>query len=56
MTMNVHLLSHLVYYVRAWGPLWTMSCFAFESLNGELRKHFHGTRNMSAEVLLFIKI
>ena len=52
-TMNVHLLSHLMYYVRAWGPLWTMSCFAFESLNGELRKLFHGTRNMSAEVLWY---
>lgn len=49
-TMNVHLLSHLVMYTKAWGPLWTMSCFPFETMNGVLRKHFHGTRDVTVQV------
>ena len=49
-TMNVHLLTHLPFYVRAWGPLWTTSYYCFESANGTLRKFFHGTRNMSKQV------
>ena len=52
-TMDVHYLSHLVYYLRAWGALWTTSSFAFEILNGELRKLFHGTRNTSAQELQY---
>ena len=49
-TMNVHMLSHLTLYVKAWGPLWTTSCFAFESMNGVLKGHFHGTRDMCIQV------
>ena len=48
--MNVHLMSHLTYFAEAWGPLWTMSCFSFESANGTLRRYFHGSRNMSVQV------
>ena len=48
-TMNVHL-RHLVWQVRNWGPLWSYSCFPFESVNGEIRKLFHGTRDMSEQV------
>ena len=51
--MNVHMLRHLTLHVLNWGPLWVYSCFSFESLNGELKKYFHGTRNMSNQVLLF---
>ena len=51
-TMNVHQLRHLTFHVRNWGPLWSFSCFAFESLNGELKKYFHGTKNMSEHVSL----
>ena len=51
-TMNVHLLRHLVFNVRNWGPLWSYSCFGFESVNGELKKLFHGTRDMSQQVSL----
>ena len=43
-TMNVHLLRHLPVCVRNWGPLWAYSCFPFESMNGHLKIHFHGTR------------
>lgn len=48
--MNVHLLRHLVLHVKHWGPLWAYSCFPFESLNGDIKKFFHGTRNMSEQV------
>ena len=48
--MNVHMLRHLTFHVLNWGPLWVYSCFSFESLNGEVKKYFHGTRNMSDQV------
>lgn len=50
LTMNIHQLRHLVYHVRNWGPLWSFSCFGFESLNGDLKVLFHGTRDMSEQV------
>lgn len=50
--MNCHLLSHLVLYTKAWGPMWTMSCFPFESMNHVLKKHFHGTREVATQVIL----
>ena len=48
--MNLHLLRHMASYVLNWGPLWVFSCFSFESLNGDLKKYFHGTTNMSEQV------
>lgn len=51
--MNVHLLQHLPDCVRLWGPLWAYWCFHFENLNGYLKSLFHGTRDMSKQVLLF---
>ncbi len=50
-TMNVHMLKHIPQCVQNWGPLWAYSCFSFESINGHLKKHFHGTRCMNAQVL-----
>ena len=54
--MNIHLLSHLPECVKKWGPLWAYiafySCFAYESMNGHLKKMFHGTRNTSKQVFL----
>lgn len=35
-TMNLHLLQHIVENVRRSGPLWSQSAFSFESSNGEL--------------------
>ena len=49
-TMNVHLLKHIPDCVRNWGPLTGYSCFPFESFNGHLKKHFHGTRAMNVQV------
>ena len=39
--MNVHLLLHLVDNVKLFGPLWTHSCFEFESSNFRLRNAVH---------------
>ena len=44
--MNIHSLIHIVEVVRNYGPLWSYSCFGFESMNGHLKKHCHGTRNV----------
>ena len=51
--MNVHLLSHLSQCVRNWGPLWAYSGFFFEGMNGYIKGFFHGTREMSKQVLTF---
>ncbi len=41
-TANSHALSHIPFYVRLWGPLWTHSAFGFESQNGHLKNMIHG--------------
>ena len=51
--MNVHMLTHLVDCVENWGPLWAYSCFHFESGNGQIKSHFHGTRAMNVQVQHF---
>lgn len=38
MTMNVHLITHLIECVKSMGPLWSYSMFSFESYNGTLKK------------------
>ena len=38
LTMNIHLLKHLTFHVKNWGPLWSYSCFGFESVNGDVKK------------------
>lgn len=50
MTMNVHLISHLVECVRNSGPLWSTSMFAFESNNGHLVKLFNGSRDVLQQI------
>ena len=49
-TMNVHILAHLTDCVRCWGPLWAYSCFPFETRNGDIKKMFHGSRDMTKQV------
>lgn len=55
-TMNFHGLIHLSKFVRTWGPLWSYSCFGFESMNGYLRKHCHGTRNVLPQLIHNIRM
>lgn len=49
--MNVHLFQHLPECVKWWGPLWVYSSFHFESMNGQLKSLFHGTRDMTKQVV-----
>ena len=51
-TLNVHQLLHLPDCVKNNGPLWAYSCFAFESINGELLKLFHGTQNVDTQIVV----
>ena len=48
--MNIHLLSHLTYYVRLFGPLWTHSAFSFEDCIGHLLQKSHGTHDIANQV------
>ena len=52
--MNVHLLLHLVEHVKYFGPLWTHSCFEFESSNLRLRNAVHGKRYPEKQVCLAV--
>ena len=49
-TMNAHALSHLAYFVRHWGPLWTHSAFSFENMNGALTNMIHSTRKVAKQL------
>ena len=55
-TINVHSLLHLADGVRNLGPLWTHSCFPFESYNGNLLKLFHGTQNVELQIVSAVAI
>lgn len=50
MVMNVHLLTHLADSVRALGPLWCHSAFAFERNNGVLLKKVNGTSDVLLQI------
>lgn len=50
MTMNVHMLKHLVRCVKMLGPLWSFSMFCFESNNGILGKLCNGSADILHEM------
>lgn len=50
-TINLHLLCHLTYYVRLFGPLWTHSAFPFEGFMGHLLQITHSTHGIAKQVL-----
>lgn len=50
MTMNVHLITHIVQSVRNSGPLWAQSAFAFESYNGRLLKYVNGNTDVLCQI------
>jgi len=49
-SINIHHVKHLKGQVLRYGPLWTTSCFPFESMNHFLRKLIHGTGNVLSQV------
>jgi len=51
MSINFHLLVHLVECVREFGPLWTVSCFPFENANGLLVKCITGTNDSAINMV-----
>ncbi|KAK3907759.1 ATP synthase subunit alpha, chloroplastic [Frankliniella fusca] len=55
-TYNIHNLFHLPLLVSRWGPLWATSAFDFETFNGFITSHVHGTKHLDKELLNNIKI
>lgn len=51
MTCNLHLLLHLPNDVRKFSPLFIMSCFPFENMNGILNKYVHGSRYPQLQII-----
>ncbi|XP_071855030.1 uncharacterized protein [Apostichopus japonicus] len=51
MTSNVHSLVHLAKSVKMWGPLWTHSCFPFETANGEIKNVLKGNRGIMLQAM-----
>ena len=49
-TCNIHLLLHLANNVREFDPLWVMSCFSFENLNGIIKSYVHGTKYAALQI------
>ena len=54
--LNMHLLSHMVNFVRLWGPLWTHSAFRFESMNGHITGMIHSRYNIAKQLLFSIDV
>lgn len=50
MTMNVHLISHIVCCVKNLGPLWSQSMFSFESNNATISRYVKGCNDTLAEI------
>ncbi|KAK3929738.1 Peroxisome biogenesis protein 19-1 [Frankliniella fusca] len=50
MSMVFHLLQHLVFVVNNLGPFKNLSCFPYESLNGDILKMIHGTRYVETQL------
>jgi hypothetical protein len=50
MSCNIHQLLHLHITVQNLGPLWTISCAPFESMNGTLKRFVHGTRYADLQI------
>jgi hypothetical protein len=51
MSYNLHILLHIPYTVKLWGPLWCYSAYGFESFNGVLLKMFNGTQFVSKQIV-----
>ena len=54
--INVHLLLHLPFFVRCYGPLWTHSAFPFEGQVGHFLRSSHATHGISKQVQLIMNV
>lgn len=50
MTYNLHMALHLERCTKLLGPLWSVSCFPFEDINGRLSNLIHGTRHVGIQI------
>lgn len=48
--INVHLLLHVPFYVKCFGPLWTHSAFGFEGQMHNFLKCSHATHGVEKQV------
>ncbi|KAJ8670501.1 hypothetical protein QAD02_001760 [Eretmocerus hayati] len=55
-SFNAHLLTHIVMFVRLWGPMWAWSAFSFEDGNRYFLKIIHGPNKVEREMLNTMKI
>ena len=55
-TFNAHLLLHLTYYVRLWGPLWTHSAFGCENKNGVIKNLSHSKYKILNQIIFNIEV
>lgn len=51
MTFNLHSLTRLPKSVSVWGPLWTHSCFPFESFNWRIKQQLQGYRGIITQTM-----
>ncbi|KAH9384712.1 hypothetical protein HPB48_026723 [Haemaphysalis longicornis] len=50
LTFNEHALLHLVDCIREWGPLWNVSAYSYEGVNGRLVRLVNGTRHAHLQI------
>ena len=53
---NFHRHQHVCDTVSNLGPLWAVSCFHFEDMNGCILKNIHGSANIMSQVIASISI
>ncbi|XP_024876430.1 uncharacterized protein LOC112457524, partial [Temnothorax curvispinosus] len=56
MSFNVHQVSHLSQSVADWGPLWSHSCYPFESGNGHIIKCVHAAKGVLSQICRTLSI
>ena len=50
MSYNMHVLTHVTEFVRYWGAPWAYSAFMYEDVGGWLKRHCHGSRQISNQI------
>ena len=56
MTCNLHHIRHLATMVRRIDPLWTMSCFPLENLNGKLSALVHSSNSAHLQICTVLSL
>ena len=51
LTCNLHMTRHLVESTRNIGPLYNISCFKFEDINGKFKKFVHSSNHPEKQII-----